>query len=230
MRASSTRSVVVALGLVGAALLAFVLVERPRELEQQPAQRAPSDRSEGEALQQLRTQVERLQRRLDKTRSTERSADDLSKLQELEARVDAIGAGALDPAHALLEPELSYEEGAARERQRTQGLIRFLEENFQREGRDDTWAEATEQAVSSTLRAELGLTPGQLTCQASLCKVEMQHTDSSAEQLFLHKLLHVRELGDTEAFSERHEREDGSISTLTYVARPGHRLPEPQAI
>jgi hypothetical protein len=189
-----------------------------------PPEAPPRDDKLGE----LQRKVARLQRTLGELSAKKPSAD-FSLLQEqlaaLEARLDGLGQGdhelGQNPVAGLTENEQR-----AVERAKTDVLIAWLEDQFQAEPRNEAWAAAIESSIGSTLKTEAGVVPSHVECQTKLCKVEMTHKDREAEDLFLHKLVHVRALGDTEAFLERHEHEDGTISTLTYLTGEGKHLPE----
>jgi len=190
---------------------------------------APSpaaDNPRDDKLGTLQRQVRSLQRSLSEL-SANRPSADFARLQEqlaaLEARLDEIGRG--DEREANPEANLTDDEKRAVERARTDVFIALLEDHFQAEPRNEAWAAKVESSIGSTLKAEVGVVPKLVECQTKLCKVEMDHKDREAEDLFLHKVVHVRELGDTEAFLERHEHEDGTISTLTYLVGDGKHLP-----
>lgn len=228
---TSARAVAALLGVSSLGLLGALAWSQPsRQVVSAAPPRASASSSDD--VEQLRLQVASMERALSKARRAGDSAtlEALrAQLDQMEKRLDAISAR--DERERLEdEPGLSEVELRARERAHTEQLIASLERHFREQPRDPRAAQEIETAIARTLKQETGLTPKQLSCQGNLCKVQMDHGSGEAERLFLHKLVHVRELGDTEAYSERQEHDDGTITTLTYVAASGGHLPDPDPL
>jgi hypothetical protein len=104
---------------------------------------------------------------------------------------------------------------------------RLLEERFAAQAADATWATAAAQEISRGLRAP-GLESTQLGdvhCRATLCRIEASHSSMEAEQKFIGRISELEAFRNSEGFVQRVSHGDGSITTMIFVSRPGHRLP-----
>jgi hypothetical protein len=136
-------------------------------------------------------------------------------------------AGDASNASAWLPPESEQQE-----RERTMQTTAFLHDTFVAERKDPVWSLQAERQVSDAFNMNeiaAGSQLQQLSCQATLCRIESRHKDENAERAFLSRLGRLESFGDAEAFSERFERPDGSIEAITYVSRSGHQLPRMEA-
>lgn len=62
-------------------------------------------------------------------------------------------------------------------------------------------------------------------CAATLCRLQARHDSGEAALALVNQVGRNPLFGDSEAFSERFEFEDGSLETITYITRRGHALP-----
>jgi hypothetical protein len=153
-----------------------------------------------------------------------------SQIEQLEASLSSIDAkqkAKPEPAQGDRRQE-SPEEAEARERAHTQKLIGFLDSRFGLESADGG-SGGDEKEIGSLFTGKT-LEASELknaTCRTSMCRIEATHASSDAEQAFLHGLVSLRTFGDSDAFTERYVRPDGSIDTQTFISRAGQRLPEP---
>ncbi|MET0661250.1 MAG: hypothetical protein ABW110_24185 [Steroidobacteraceae bacterium] len=150
----------------------------------------------------------------------------LDRVQNLQREIEAIKrqSGSIQ---ADAEQSSAAEQEAV-ERERTTQTTAFLESNFVAETKDPTWASQAERQLSDTFddtEIAAGSQLRELSCQATLCRIESHHDDPTAERAFLTRVGRLNAFGDAEAFSERIEQADGSIEAVTYVSRNGHRLP-----
>jgi hypothetical protein len=164
------------------------------------------------------------------TKNTPETAELTTRIKELQQELDHLKrsahAGAGDDAHASVSMPLP--ESEEQERQRTRQITAFLQDNFVAETKDPVWSLQAERQLAEAFnldKVEAGSELQQLSCQATLCRIEARHKDSTAERDFLLQLGSLESFADAEAFSERIERADGSIEVITYVTRSGHRLP-----
>jgi hypothetical protein len=187
-------------------------------------------------LEQLRADLAALRRELQAVRVA-RSSDttaglrDLrTKLAQLQQQLDSSAtresASAASQGEAALEsPEAAEEQ----EREHTSQLVAFLDGQFQSEAVDTQWGSQAEAQITDTFSLE-ALQASRLRgvrCQATMCRVEVDHIDTDAERAFMTQLGKLEAFVNAEAFYERTDHDDGAVAVLIYVARSGHQLPEP---
>lgn len=125
---------------------------------------------------------------------------------------------------------LDAAEAIAEERKQTQAAVALMESKLAAESADPAWAAEAQGALASTFEIPELKGHSQLedvACQASLCRMRARHEDEHAATLLLTRLGHHRTFGQSEAFSEHLVGDDGSVQTVTYITREGHRLPRP---
>jgi hypothetical protein len=152
------------------------------------------------------------------------------RLRALQREVDSLKRrGNPAAAAASADEDLSVaNDPMQQEMERTQQLTTFLETRYVGEAKDPTWSLQAEQQVSAAFVDEqvaAGSQLQQIACQQTLCRIESNHHDPSAERAFISRLGRLSAFGDAEAFSRRVEHADGSVQTLTFVSRSGHTLP-----
>ncbi|MET0987525.1 MAG: hypothetical protein ABW034_19190 [Steroidobacteraceae bacterium] len=150
----------------------------------------------------------------------------LDRVQQLQQEIDAIKRQNGSTQAAAEQSSTADQEAV--ERERTTQITAFLESNFVAETKDPTWSLQAERQLSDTFNSDeiaAGSQLQQLSCQATLCRIESHHNDPAAERAFLTRVGRLNTFGDAEAFSERIEQADGSIEAVTYVSRNGHPLP-----
>jgi hypothetical protein len=119
------------------------------------------------------------------------------------------------------------------EAEREQLILAQAEANeaaLQKEVEDPIWSGETLDRINSAVAAgELAATSAQdVECGATLCRVEVTHKDRHGRSVFEQRLsAAVAELSP-QAMIQTVENEDGSISTVLYLARDGHDFPQPE--
>lgn len=113
------------------------------------------------------------------------------------------------------------------EREQTNRLVSFLEQQMRREEVDVAWSENTKAEIATVIADNSFVNA--IECFSTLCRIPADHASQDAEQHFLTQLTGLKAFQNTDAFVERQEHEDGSISTQIFIARSGYRLPDPAA-
>ncbi|MES2663309.1 MAG: hypothetical protein V4629_08410 [Pseudomonadota bacterium] len=128
--------------------------------------------------------------------------------------------------------EIPIEEQIATEQQRTNEIVDFLSERFESEPtnnlNESLKQELEEVYVKNNMTSDPVIQQTQIQnfdCQTSLCRVEAHHDNPAAEQNFMMGLSQLNTFQNGEAFSQRIEKEDGSVETLSFISREGQRLP-----
>jgi hypothetical protein len=133
--------------------------------------------------------------------------------------------GGTNEAPSTSAPAPTQEEVSDRDRRRFEGLARKLAA----EPVDRTWAPATEQLITETLKkpAFTGSKLVATTCHTTLCRFEVVHDTDAAGRKFGSTL--PTRLPSLPSGSMRNAEGD-QRKTIVYVAREGHRVPrdEPQ--
>lgn len=188
-------------------------------------------------LEQLRADLAALQRELQAVRVAQSSdttaelRDLRTKLVQLQQQLDS-SATRRESVSAASQGEAAFESPEAaeqQERERTRELIAFLDGQFQSQAVDTQWGTQAEAQITDTFSLE-ALRASRLRsvrCQATMCQVEVDHIDTDAERAFMTQLGKLEAFVNAEAFYERTDHDDGSVAVLIYVARSGHRLPDP---
>lgn len=240
----------VSTAVVGASLVAFWRlsaehVEKP-ELPGAFATVTTTPTVDSEALRSIQQQLEKLSGEVAEARQLAKAAAMPyvrhleTRMSQVQTQLDALRAiqGAVPsgneagkPPVQPVEPVLpvSPEALQTRERQQTQRIIASLDTHLRSETYDAQWAPQTEldiAAVFTGATATVESTLHHLACQATLCRLEVSHMDSEAERTFMIHLGQLAAFMNSEAFYERSEQEDGSIATVVYAVRQGHRLPQ----
>ncbi len=106
-------------------------------------------------------------------------------------------------------------------------LLSSFENHFTNQGRDSVWAQTTEELLASALQDDIFTNSrlNKISCRATLCKIDTEHTDPDAELLFLQQINSRAGFNATESFYTRDEQAGGNIVMTLYISRDGHRLP-----
>jgi hypothetical protein len=102
---------------------------------------------------------------------------------------------------------------------------------LQKETEDPPWSGEARDLISGAVAAEeLAATSVQdVECRATLCRVEVTHKDPQARAVFEGQLIMAVAQLLPQATMQTVEDEDGSSSTVLYLARDGHDFPQPEA-
>jgi hypothetical protein len=179
-----------------------------------------------------RERLDKIERELQGLGASPAAGNDADRAQ-LEARIDTMKlevarlskalAQRAEEARAEARPEIPDDRPAATAEQR--GGV--LEEQFAKEAADANWSAAAAQEISRDLRSQ-GLEDTQLgdvRCRATLCRIEASHSSMEAEQKFIGRIGELEAFRNSEGFVQHVPRSDGSIATMVFVSRAGHRLP-----
>jgi hypothetical protein len=149
-------------------------------------------------------------------------------------RQDAAQGSAASEGMLTIDPREGLAVYAA-ERQRLeveseQRILAQAEANeaaLQKETEDPTWSgEARDLIASAVAAGELAATSVQdVECRATLCRVEVTHKDRQAQAVFEGRFMMAVAQLLPQATLRTVENEDGSRSTVLYLARDGHDFP-----
>jgi hypothetical protein len=73
-----------------------------------------------------------------------------------------------------------------------------------------------------------GLALESVTCQTTLCRLEVEHRNSMALDQFTGEFF-ARLSWDTNSYSQTTVHDDGSATLVLYVGRQGYELPQPSS-
>jgi hypothetical protein len=147
-----------------------------------------------------------------------------SSLKDLHSQLASVSIQKTDTQ----SPEQTNEEAtglAEREREKTQKIVSYLDQQMHREKIDTAWSEDTQTKIHLAF-ADKG-NVHQVECFTSICRISADHDDQDSERAFITKLTSLKPFINTDAFVERKEHEDGSVSTDIFIARSNYRLPDP---
>lgn len=221
------------LGLAGVlivAALAFVFVRSSDDEEEE----ASASRSRAAAVPSTAlmsaNRTPRMVASFSAAKSSSRDIEALTaQLQQVQRELDALRRQR--DSNSVSEPSdttLTLAEQEAQERARTAQTTALLDNSFAAQPKDPTWSLQAERQVADSFNSDeiaAGSQLQQLSCQSTLCRIQSHHSDTAAERVFMTRLGRLNAFGDAEAYSQRLEQPDGSIETVTFVTRSGHRLP-----
>jgi hypothetical protein len=141
------------------------------------------------------------------------------------------GMPALDPRASLAAAAAERQRLEAESEQRIVAQTEANEAALQKETEDSAWSGEAYDLINSAVAAEdlAGTSLHDVECRATLCRIEVTHKDPQAGSAFeLQFIMAVAQLLPR-AMLRAVENEDGSISTVLYLARDGHDFPQPEA-
>jgi hypothetical protein len=147
-----------------------------------------------------RARLESIERELQALGASAASAQDADRAQ-LESRINALKLDVTRLSKTLAQPDANTKaetEPAAAAQQVSRSLMSPVLENTQL---------------------------GDVRCRATLCRIEASHGSLEAERKFIARIGELEAFRDAEGFVERVPHSDGSITTMVFVSRSGHRLP-----
>jgi hypothetical protein len=153
-------------------------------------------------------------------------------------RQDAAHGAAVSEGMPSIDPrEDSAAATAERQRLEAESEQRILaqaeanEAALQKETEDPTWSGEAYDLINSAVAAEdlAGTSLHDVECRATLCRIEATHKDPQARGAFEGQLIMTVAQLLPRATLRAVENEDGSISTVLYLARDGHDFPQPEA-
>lgn len=186
----------------------------------------------GEQLSRLESDLAALKSRSTASTGNERMAAQLSSLEREIARLNKLMSSEARPSSTIADtvPDTSsVAEKAAEEDRQAQQFGEFLQSSLASEALDSKWANTAAQEISRGLDdATMQRTHiGDVRCGTTLCRIEASHDNVAAEQGFILQLGTLGTFQRSEGFSQRVQREDGTVSTTMFLSRSGHRLPDP---
>lgn len=170
----------------------------------------------------LRGEVDALRQELRQEQATRASAESAAAGVWPEPAAEADGEVAVDPA---AEEARLVEEG---ERQ-VQAHLQSIEDTLYAEPVDPDWSFEAEELIRGVLagKAFKGTSLFHVECRATLCQIEVGHDDSGKREEFeRHFQMEVASMLPRAAM-RRIEDESGRPGTVIYLAREGHRFPQP---
>ncbi|MGH8656002.1 MAG: hypothetical protein ACREYE_29175 [Gammaproteobacteria bacterium] len=191
-----------------------------------------NDASDIEALRRevalLRADLGAVQRRLNQLA---RRAVEAEQQEVAHGSAVPDGMPALDPRASLAAVAAERQRLEAESEQRILAQSEANEAALQKETEDPTWSgEARDLINGAVVAEELGATSVQdVECRATLCRVEVTHKDRQARAAFRSQFIQAVAQLLPRAMMQPVENEDGSTSSVLYLARDGHDFPQPEA-
>lgn len=188
---------------------------------------APASESDVETrLQRLESQMQVLiEQSKTQQQNANRSREELARLTRALEQARKNEAGAVGDESQQVEP-LSPEAGRMAEA----AQIALLDRQVSAERADPRWSERAANQIRATIMdgGFTGLALESVTCQATLCRLEVEHRDSIALDQFIGEFF-ARLSWDTNSYSQTTAHEDGSATLVLYVGREGYELPQPNS-
>lgn len=186
---------------------------------------APASESDVETrLRRLESQMQVLiEQSKVQQQNANRSREELARLTHAMEQARKNVTGAVGDESRQVEP-LSPEA----ERMAEAAQIALLDRQVSAERADPRWSERAANQIRATIMdgGFTGLALESVTCQATLCRLEVEHRDSIALDQFIGEFF-ARLSWDTNSYSRTTAHEDGSATLVLYVGREGHELPQP---
>lgn len=177
-----------------------------------------------ERIVKLESSLKALRSQLANNEINEQIAKQESSLKALSSQLTGDEMNATSNQEVDMPDDVSMNLEAL-ERAQTDSLVSFLDQQIYFDGVDAVWSGTTKAEIAEAFTEDVFLNA--VDCYSTLCRISADHANQDAEQNFIQKLIGLEAFLDTDAFIERHENDDGSISTRIFIARGGHRLPDP---
>lgn len=176
-------------------------------------------------LIRLEAQVRTLVQQLDaQQQGLNRSREELVRRIHAMEQQRIVGATvASDEAARREEPPSPEAERAA-----VEARMALLDQQARAERADPRWSGPATAQIQALFAGDslAGSTLRDATCQATLCRIEVDHRDALALDRFLGEL--PTRLGwNTNSYAQTVTHEDGSATLVLYLSREGYRLPRP---
>ena len=188
---------------------------------------APASESDVETrLRRLESQMQVLiEQSKAQQQNANRSREELARLTRALEQARKNVTGAIGDESQQVEP-LSPEA----ERMAEAAQIALLDRQVSAERADPRWSERAANQIRATIMdgGFTGLALESVTCQATLCRLEVEHRDSIALDQFIGEFF-ARLSWDTNSYSQTTAHEDGSATLVLYVGREGYELPQPNS-
>lgn len=188
---------------------------------------APASESDVETrLQRLESQLQVLiEQSKTQQQNANRSREELARLTRALEQARKNVTDAVGHESQQVEP-LSPEA----ERMAEAAQIALLDRQVSAERADPRWSERAANQIRATIMdgGFTGLALESVTCQATLCRLEVEHRNSIALDQFIGEFF-ARLSWDTNSYSQTTAHEDGSATLVLYVGREGYELPQPNS-
>ena len=218
--------------LVGVALFSWLNMENSltEPMAQNENNSGLSDHLTNDDLQALHKQIELLKSRisvLEHQQFRQRSHEALIARQGQQTAVSENDEINQMPIDLIELNETAYIE---QEQQRIDTLLSTIETSLHNEPVDSQWVTETRAVIADTFASEefAGADLTNIECRTSLCRVEVLHESMQSVADFDSKWPHKLATVLPNALIDRMELDDGSVSTLIYLARMGYNLPQPE--
>lgn len=188
---------------------------------------APASESDVETrLQRLESQMKALvEQSKTQQQNANRSHEELARLTRALEQARKNVTGAVGDESQPVEP-LSPEA----ERMAEAAQIALLDRQVSAERADPRWSERAANQIRATIMdgGFTGLALENVTCQTTLCRLEVEHRNSMALDQFIGEFF-ARLSWDTNSYSQTTVHDDGSATLVLYVGRQGYELPQPSS-
>lgn len=237
----------VVVALVGVAAVISLRIELPNDIDSFTQIRPVTHSSDDKLRDQNTVSSNSLEKQAGEVELTERivklessfkalrsqltTSDVNEQLAKLESSLEALNSQLTDnKTNAKSTQEVDMPDDVSKnlealEREQTDSLVSFLDQQIYYDGMDAVWSGTTKAEIAEAFTDDVLLNA--VDCYSTLCRISADHANRDSEQTFIQKLIGLEAFLDTDAFIERHENDDGSISTRIFIARGGHRLPDP---
>jgi type I site-specific restriction-modification system R (restriction) subunit len=178
-------------------------------------------------LDELRSQINQLRKK------TNSQALTLEKINRQTLEKSATVASIEDLINSVqqenLEPydSMDFEQLEQAELERAKQIISTLDDEMSNEPYDESWAPEMQETITTTLQNVKfdGTELVSVSCQTSLCRIDVEHDNSDAEEEFLHNFVPSAGYTDTEVYFTRSEEAEGRAFMTYYVSRDGQKMP-----
>lgn len=176
--------------------------------------------------------------RLQRLESQMRTLIEQSQIQEERAKRSQEALARL--THALEQSRINVKSMVSDESQQEEPIspeaermaevtqVALLDRQVSSEQTDPHWSKPASDQIRTAI-ADGGFTESTLNnvaCQATLCRLEVEHRNSMVLDQFLGEFF-ARLGWDTNSYSQTTLHEDGSVNLVLYVSREHHDLPQP---
>ncbi|HRD65043.1 MAG TPA: hypothetical protein PKY50_02725 [Candidatus Competibacter sp.] len=188
---------------------------------------APASESDVETrLQRLESQMQVLiEQSKIQQQNANRSHEELTRLTRALEQARKNVTDVVEDESQQAEP-LSPEAGRMAEA----AQIALLDRQVSAERADPRWSERAANQIRATIMdgGFTGLALESVTCQATLCRLEVEHRNSMALDQFIGEFF-ARLSWDTNSYSQTTVHDDGRATLVLYIGREGYELPQPNS-
>lgn len=187
-----------------------------------------------DALTQLREELGRLRERYQSQQPAPGAANSASMPEPVPSATtravpDRVETPLSDPPTSDRAGMADFQEleGERNEREQTARIASQLEYQFSAEASDGAWAPFAEETIQVAVQQGdfTGTELLAISCQSTLCRMELYHDNVEAERSFVTNFTSVLDFAAVDAFYQRVIHNNGSIQMTLYLSRDGYQLP-----